>query len=189
MIEIMAAVSTVLDWIGALTFSLLAAIAAQSTMAFGVSSRSEHNIAWYASLPKSAVTPPAIIFSIVWPVLYGLITASIWLYWREGSNDDGDTLYNVTLAFYVAQLVLNALWSILFFVCHAILLTFIDIALLIGASIIVLSLYAVQSRWLPFGLFLPYILWILFAAYLNWYILVSILSPSSAADRSNQRRR
>lgn len=182
----MVAVSVTQDWTGAIFFALLSLAAASSTLIFGVSSRSEGRSAWYASLPKSSLTPPAPVFAVVWTILYGLIAASGWLYWREGESEDGSTFYNFTLAFYIAQIVLNALWSILFFALRAIFLAFVDALLLLGASVVVLALYGVQSRWLPFGLFFPYVLWLLFALYLNGVIL---FSSYDADSRKTKRRR
>lgn len=153
------------QWIGALIWSALTIFVAttglyslfRSRKGFGGSS-------WYKKLKKPPLTPPGWLFAIVWPILYGLITAAIWVYWRRGSSQ---SLYNLTLSLYITQLLLNGLWILLFFVLHQIGLAAIDIYIILAVSIAKLALFGIQQAWTSFGLFSPYVIWLVYALYLN----------------------
>ena len=68
--------------------------------------------AWYAGLKKPTFTPPDAVFGPIWVTLYLLMGIAVFLVWREGLGQEG-----VTIAFVIfwAQLVLNILWSVIFF--------------------------------------------------------------------------
>jgi tryptophan-rich sensory protein len=67
---------------------------------------------WYANLDKPFFTPPDWLFGPVWTTLYVLMSVSAWLIWKEGL---AKTAVRVALALYLVQLVLNALWTPIFF--------------------------------------------------------------------------
>ncbi len=120
---------------------------------------------WYPTLNKSPLTPPDSLFGVAWSILYLCMGVSIGLIINSGSSRMG---YFIRL--FAVQLVLNFMWSILFFYFRNPLLGAIDIILLD----ILIILYAIKS-WPQFKasslLFVPYILWVSFATYLNLYIL------------------
>src|SRR5689334_17737146 len=70
--------------------------------------------AFYAQLARPSWAPPAGVFGPVWSTLYLLMAVAAWLVWRER----GRRMRGVALGLYVAQLVVNALWSWLFFAWH-----------------------------------------------------------------------
>lgn len=115
--------------------------------------------AWYATLVKPPWTPPNAIFGPVWTVLYVLIALSGWLVWRAGDR-------GLALGLWALQLVLNALWSWLFFGLHAIGWALADIGLLWLA---IAAFVAAAWRRAPIAglLFLPYAAWVGYAATLN----------------------
>lgn len=154
------------QWIGALIWSALTVFIATAGLYTLFRPRTSFGgSGWYKKLRKPPLTPPGWLFAVVWPILYGLITAAIWVYWRRGSSQS--SLYNLTLALYITQLVLNGLWILLFFILHLIGLAAIDICIILVISAVKLVLFGVQSAWLSFGLFFPYVLWLAYALYLN----------------------
>jgi tryptophan-rich sensory protein len=119
---------------------------------------------WYLALAKPAWTPPGWLFAPVWTLLYLAIAVAGWLVWRAASRRRG-----APLALWGAQLVLNGIWSWLFFGLHRPDLALVDIALL-WAAIGAFVLAARPVRLAAAGLFVPYWLWVTFAAALNFAI-------------------
>jgi len=121
---------------------------------------------WYAHLDKPPWTPPDWLFAPVWTVLYFMIAVSGWLVWdagREAGMSKADVL---PLAVFLAQLVLNGLWSLLFFGLRLPGYAFVDILLLLAAILATIVLfYPVHP--LAAWLLAPYFLWVAFAAGLN----------------------
>ncbi len=117
---------------------------------------------WYAGLAKPAWNPPNWIFAPVWTALYVMIATSGWLVWRRG----GLAGAAAPLAVWLVQLVLNALWSWLFFGLHLPAAALVEILLLWAAIAACIALFLRVSR--AAGLLLvPYLLWVSFAALLN----------------------
>jgi benzodiazapine receptor len=121
--------------------------------------------AFYAQLARPAWAPPASIFGPVWTVLYVLMAVAAWLVWREA----GAAGRAGALTLYVGQLILNALWSVLFFGQHLGLLAFIDILVLLG--LIVATIIAFwRVRKISAALLVPYLIWVSFASILNYAV-------------------
>jgi tryptophan-rich sensory protein len=118
---------------------------------------------WYASLAKPALNPPNWIFAPVWTTLYVLMAVAAWLVWRRA----GFAGARVPLGLYVAQLVLNGLWSCLFFGLHRPGFALFDIVILWLTILAALLLFWRTDRRAG-ALMLPYLLWVGFAAYLNF---------------------
>jgi len=116
--------------------------------------------AWYASLVKPSWNPPAWLFGPVWTILYLAIAAAGWLVWRRGP--EGRT----ALVLWGAQLALNAAWTLLFFGLHRPAWALADIAVL-ELSIAGFALAAWPVSRAAALLFVPYLLWVGFAAALN----------------------
>jgi translocator protein len=120
---------------------------------------------FYLSLTRPAWAPPASVFGPVWSVLYALMAIAAWLVWREA----GFRHARFALGLFLAQLALNALWSWLFFAWHLGSVAFIDILLL--WILIVATLIAFwRIRPLAGALLVPYLLWVSFAATLNFAV-------------------
>ena len=113
---------------------------------------------WYRRLKKPSWTPPDLAFPIVWTVLYLMIAVAGWLVWREGSV--------AALIFWGLQLILNALWSYLFFGQRRMDLALADVSLLwlsvAGFIVIAWPLSTTAAL-----LFVPYLIWVSIAANLN----------------------
>ena len=106
--------------------------------------------------------PPSSVFGPVWTVLYALMGIAAWLVWRERHTPGSRR----ALLLFGAQLVLNTLWSWLFFAWHQGGLAFLDIVVL--WLLIVLTIVAFwRIRPLAGALLLPYLAWVTYAAALN----------------------
>ena len=115
---------------------------------------------WYLSLNKSELNPPSYVFGIVWPILYVLMMISAYLAYKK--------IYGI----FLIQLVFNAAWSWLFFRFQMPLISLIDIYLLIALNLYITALMYRENK-LAFILFIPYVLWISFASYLNLFIVIN----------------
>ncbi|MDC0922945.1 tryptophan-rich sensory protein [Gammaproteobacteria bacterium] len=109
---------------------------------------------WYVDLVKSPLNPPSFVFGIVWPILYALMAFVAF--------KSADKIWKL----FIPQLILNAAWSWIFFYMHAPLLALINISILIFLNQKILVILNNKSR-LLFWLYLPYVLWLTFAAFLN----------------------
>ncbi|MFA6171625.1 MAG: TspO/MBR family protein [Patescibacteria group bacterium] len=121
---------------------------------------------WYATLPKPAFNPPAWIFAPVWTALFALMGIAAFLIWKKGLKRKD---VKIALAIFIGQLVLNALWSFIFFGLHNPKGAFFELIVLwlaILATIISFYRISKSAAWL----LLPYILWVSFAGYLNYSI-------------------
>lgn len=139
----------------ALTFAT-AAIGAVASANAGV---------FYAHLLRPAWAPPAWLFAPVWSTLYALMGISAWLVWRERGFRDA----RAPLLIFIAQLVVNAFWSWLFFVLHRGALAFAD-AVMLCALIAVTSVSFYRISTLAAVLLLPYLAWVAFASALTWTV-------------------
>ena len=121
---------------------------------------------WYATLVKPSFNPPAWVFGPVWTTLFLLMGIAAFLIWKKGL-DRRDVC--IALGVFLGQLVLNTLWSIIFFGLHSpggALIEIIFLWLAILATIIFFAKISKPAAWL----LAPYILWVSFAMYLNYAI-------------------
>lgn len=117
---------------------------------------------WYAALNKPAWNPPGWIFGPVWTALYVMMAVAAWLVWRRG----GFAAQRRPLGWFLAQLVLNALWTPLFFGLRQPGWAFAEILLLWLAILATLLAFRSVSRAAAW-LLVPYLAWVSFAAVLN----------------------
>lgn len=120
--------------------------------------------AWYEALQKPAWTPPDWLFAPVWAVLYIAIAVAGWLVWRRSEGR-----FSAALAFWAAQLALNTAWSWLFFGLHRPGLAMVDIVAL-WIAIVGFAVAAWPVHRLAAALFVPYAIWVGYAAALNFAI-------------------
>ena len=116
----------------------------------------------YNSLIQPPLSPPSIAFPIVWTILYILMGISYYLLKSPRKKEK-----NV----YFIQLGVNALWSIFFFVCKLYLFSFVWIILL-DVLVIFMILIFYKNNKVSAYLQIPYLIWILFASYLNLGIYI-----------------
>lgn len=122
---------------------------------------------WYSSITKPSFNPPNWIFGPVWTLLYLLMGISLYFIWTSKKSKNR----KIALYFFFTQLVLNSLWSILFFGLQNPLLAFIEIIIL-WIAILLTILYSFKVKKTAAYLLIPYILWVTFAAILNFSIFI-----------------
>lgn len=110
----------------------------------------------YQTLNQPPLAPPAILFPIVWTILYILMGISAYIVEKN----------NGSLTIYYLQLFVNALWSIIFFVFKLRFLAFLWIILLLFLVIKIIKDF-IQINKIAGYLQIPYLLWLIFATYLN----------------------
>ncbi len=121
---------------------------------------------WYASLVKPSFTPPNWVFSPVWISLFVLMGISLFLLWEKTLHYPG---VKTAMCWFAVQLVLNMLWSILFFGLKSPFLGLIEIIVL-WIAIFITILKSLRVSKLAGVLLIPYLIWVSFAAGLNYSI-------------------
>ena len=125
------------------------------------------NSIWYDTLNKPFLNPPSWIFSPVWTILYTTLIVSVILYSLGYTKENKLSGY----VFFIIQLILNLCWSPVFFGLHNIFLGLIIIIFMdIFAILTAIKFFKVSK--LAGSLLVPYIIWILFATYLNIAFLI-----------------
>ena len=115
---------------------------------------------WYVNLVKSDLNPPGYIFGIVWPILYLLMSIAAF------------RTFEVTKKLFFIQLFFNAIWSWLFFFFQMPFIALINIWLLIYLNIVLtIKMYKLDK--FSGLIYVPYVVWLLFASYLNLFIVVN----------------
>jgi len=126
---------------------------------------------WYATLKKPSFSPPNWLFGPVWLTLYTLMGISLYFVWSKGLKKE--EVKNSIMLFGI-QLFLNALWSFLFFGLHSTFYGLIGIAFLwFSIMVTIFKFYKISKN--AAYLLLPYIAWVTFAMYLNYFVW--ILNP------------
>ena len=124
------------------------------------------NMSSYSILNKPAFSPPGFIFPVVWTILYILMGASSYIVYFSNSSNKSKALL-----LYCIQLFFNFCWSIIFFGLDLFLFAFIWLIALIFIIIIMIrEFYAVTP--LAAYLQIPYLIWCIFAAYLNLFLFI-----------------
>lgn len=121
---------------------------------------------WYADLIKPALNPPNWIFGPVWTTLYILMGISLYLIIKKSKPDCAAV---TAIVFFVLQLALNSLWSIVFFGNHMLSWAFANIIALWLTILVNIVLFYKLDKWAGI-LLIPYILWVSFASYLNYAV-------------------
>ena len=123
---------------------------------------------WYAALQKPSFTPPNWLFAPAWGTLYLLMGIAAFVIWRKGLDDKR---VKAALIVFLIQLILNALWSIVFFRLESPLFGVIVIVILwIVILFTILKFFRIST--LAGGLLLPCIGWVTFAAALNVSVFI-----------------
>lgn len=117
---------------------------------------------WYAHLTPPPLTPPNWVFAPVWIILYLMMGLSLYLFWDNRKKIDKGRGYLI----FILSLIANFSWSMLFFSIHSPLASLIDMAFLIILIILNIYYFKPVSKNSAY-LLVPYLLWVLFATYLN----------------------
>lgn len=123
---------------------------------------------WYLGLVKSGLTPPGWLFSVAWTVLYALLGLALyWLIIAVRKKASKRLAYGL----FVAQMFLNAFWSFCFFGMHLTSLGLVVLLLLFIVSAYMARVFHSFDKRAAYCI-IPYLLWMLFAFYLNAYIVI-----------------
>lgn len=120
---------------------------------------------WYESLNKSSLTPPGFVFSVVWSLLYALLAlVAVKLFHRDKESSN-----NKLIMLFVLQMLMNWAWTPLFFGLHWIMLSALW---LVGLTALngILIIQARNESPIVAWLLIPYLIWLMFACYLNGVI-------------------
>jgi benzodiazapine receptor len=120
---------------------------------------------WYAALNKPSFNPPGWIFGPVWITLYVMMGISFYLIWIKADLPNFGFLFSL----FILQLVFNSLWSIIFFGLKSPAYAFFEIIFL-WLFILLCIIYFYPVSKISAVLLIPYILWVSFAAFLNFSI-------------------
>ena len=126
----------------------------------GLSSSNTSDDIWYQELTKSSLNPPGYVFGIVWPILYLFMSISAYRAFEK--------IYKI----FFVQLFFNTIWSWLFFAFHLPVIALLDIWLLIFLNVKITIVLFKTDRISTF-LYIPYVLWLCFASYLNLFIVIN----------------
>jgi len=140
-------------------------LVATGIAAFAGSMASRRSEDFYAQIEQPSWAPPSDVFGPVWTVLYILMAIAAWLVWRVGGFAHART----ALTLFLVQLVVNALWSWLFFAWRMGGAAFVDILLMWVLVAATIAAFWRHSR-LAAALLLPYLAWITFAGALNFTV-------------------
>lgn len=108
-------------------------------------------------LNKPFLYPPQVLFPVVWSILYFLMTVSFYIVYRQDKS---------TAKIYFGQLIVNSLWTVIFFGLKLRLLAFFWLIFIIILVIIMLSKFYKINK-ISAYLLIPYLIWLVFAGYLN----------------------
>ncbi len=122
---------------------------------------------WYAAIHKPPWTPPNWLFGPVWTALYAMMAVAAWLVWCRRPEPGAHT----AIGLFIAQLIINGLWSWLFFGLHWVGLALLDLLLLWVLLLATVIAFFRQHR-LAGWLLVPYLLWVSYAVSLNAAIWV-----------------
>jgi len=122
---------------------------------------------WYATIEKPKFSPPNWVFAPVWIILFVLMGVSAYLIWNKGIEN---IKVKISLLTFGIQLVLNALWSFLFFRLQSPSYALFEIIMLWLAILLTIMNFFKISR-IAGLLLIPYIIWVSFAVILNFYIV------------------
>lgn len=116
----------------------------------------------YKTLVKPPLSPPGILFPIVWVILYTLMGISLYLVSEANSIKDKTKAYTL----YVAQLIVNSLWTLFYFGLNMRLFSFFWIVFLLVLVLLMIKEFLKHNKTAGY-LQIPYVLWLIFASYLN----------------------
>ena len=146
-------------WIAIRSLLAFGAVTALAAWLGSIATTDSVDSDWFRTLEKPAFYPPDELFGIVWTVLYVLVALAGWLAWRNGGGMRA-------LVPWTIQILLNLGWSVVFFGAREPGWGLVVVITLLAAAIWTAVAMAPSSRWAAI-LFVPYVLWIGFAAVLN----------------------
>ena len=134
---------------------------------------------YFDTLRRTAPSPG--VFGAVWFVLYGLLAGAHFVYWRDGPT--GEAIYTAGLVIWLVNLLLNKLWTPLFFGAQSPRWALLVLLLVLGTAVAALIIAAIDAVYITVGLLVPYTLWLLVALWLNWRFIGAYEARLAALSR------
>jgi len=119
----------------------------------------------YSQIYKPDFFPPSWVFAPVWTILYILMGIAAYLVWKKGETKKQLSLFSI-------QLILNLLWTPIFFGLHQYFWAFVEILILLVMIILTIKSFNEKSKTATY-LMLPYLFWVIFATFLNYVIFMN----------------
>lgn len=131
------------------------------TFIYATSMITSGNMDSYDNIVRPPLSPPAVVFPIVWTILYVLMAIAVAMVFRSNGPKR-----EFALLLYVAQLIVNAFWTTIFFGLEAYLFAFLWLLMLTAMVLLMIYLFYKIAPVAAY-LLVPYFLWLFFAGYLN----------------------
>lgn len=128
-----------------------------------------YNREWYTRISRRIYgMPPTYIFPIVWTLIYIMLIISLFIYYRNQTfpNTVSYAIDTISILF-VLNIMANKMYTYFFFKLKKTIIAMFDILFIILTGLVIVIIFAINSKWVEFGLFLPYIIWSTYALYLN----------------------
>ena len=119
---------------------------------------------FFEVIEKAPLTPPAVVFPVVWTILFALMGVGVWLVWEKECK-----YRTLSISLFSLQLVFNFFWSIIFFKFMELDIAFLWLIIL-WLEVIAMTVAFYKCSKKAGLLQIPYIIWLTFAAYLNFAI-------------------
>ena len=119
---------------------------------------------WYSTLNRPVIAPPNWVFAPVWTTLFLFMGVALFLVWKNGVKNKQA---KIAITLFFIQLILNILWSVLFFGLQNPLIALVEIIFLAIFILLTMIYFYRVNKWAGL-LLLPYFLWVLFASVLNF---------------------
>lgn len=123
---------------------------------------------WYEALHKSILTPPGWVFSVVWSILYTFLAIVGFTLWQNRHKPQTNIVFNI----YLIQLIMNWIWTPLFFQLHWLGFSFLWIVIMVCLNAVLILIAMKNKDKITTLLITPYFLWLIFASYLNGIIWI-----------------
>lgn len=137
-------------------------------VAFSGSFLANGGMKWYKTIKLPKMASPGSLIGLVWTIIFILTTISALIFWNKAPND---SRFQIIAMAFLINAVLNVFWSYLFFNQHQILASIIEMIIL-DTTVIVLILLLWPISKLASYLLMPYAVWVAFATYLTYQILL-----------------
>ena len=125
---------------------------------------------WYLTLHKASFNPPSFLFGPVWTALYFIMAVALFLVLQKKLKKQR----NFLIILFSVQLILNFLWSVIFFGLHLPMLAFLEIIFLwISIALLIIDFWKYSKS--AAILLIPYLAWVSFASVLNLFVV--LLNP------------
>lgn len=143
----------------------------------GIFQKMFHTDEWYDRLKKPSITPPKWAFPVVWTTLYIMIAASLIVYLNKAGISN-----KIPIIFFSLQMILNFAWAPLFFWAKMITFAMFE-CIAMWIFILLTIIYFHRESPLAAYLLIPYLIWVVVAAYLNIYVVIYNDDPSLEPEK------